>query len=406
VPIEGPPIRDGAVLIGSDGRILAVAAEAAVPAPAGVLQERISDAAILPGLVNTHTHLELTGLAGQAPDNSFPAWIRQVMALKAGRGPGEFLAAARRGIQDCWAAGVTTIADTGDSGAVIQALSELGGSGVAYHEIFGPHPDQVDLAMAGAIRRLAELSRLATGRVRLGLSPHAPYSVSGPLYTRVAALAADYGMPLAVHLAESEDESLLLQHATGGFAEAWKNRGIPLPPLPGCSPVMWLDQLGVLGPQTLCIHVVRADATDLDRLSSRKVAIAHCPRSNARHGHGPAPLRGMLDRGLRVGVGTDSVASVSPLDLLAEARAAQALAGLDAEQALRLVTSDAARALGLETEIGALARGRWGDLVILSLPGPVDASRVMDTVLMRPMGDVQLTVLAGREVYRRGVLRP
>jgi 5-methylthioadenosine/S-adenosylhomocysteine deaminase len=242
--------------------------------------------------------------------------------------------------------------------------------------------------------------------VRLGLSPHAPYSVSGPLYTRVAALAADYGMPLAVHLAESEDESLLLQHATGGFAEAWKNRGIPLPPLPGRSPVMWLDQLGVLGPQTLCIHVVRADATDLDRLSSRKVAIAHCPRSNARHGHGPAPLRGMLDRGLRVGVGTDSVASVSPLDLLAEARAAQALAGLDAEQALRLVTSDAARALGLETEIGALARGRWGDLVILSLPGPVDASRVMDTVLMRPMGDVQLTVLAGREVYRRGVLRP
>lgn len=406
MPIEGPPIPDGAVLIGADGRIVAVGPEASVPAPPGTLPERIADAAILPGLVNAHTHLELTGLAGRAPDNVFPAWIRQIVALKAARGPGEYLAAARRGIQDCWAAGVTTIADTGDSGAVLQALSELGASGIAYHEVFGPHPDQVELAMGGAIRRLAELSRLVSGRVRLGLSPHAPYTVSGPLYARVAALAADYGVPLAVHLAESEDESLLMAEARGGFAEAWTGRGIPLPPLPGRSPVMWLDQLGVLGPQTLCIHVVRATAADLDRLAERRVGIAHCPRSNRRHGHGDAPLGAMRARNLRVGVGTDSVASVSPLDLLAEARAAQALAGLDAGQALRLATAGSARAIGLEAEIGALVPGRWGDLAVLSLPGPVDGSRVLDTVLGRPLTDVYLTVLAGREVYRRGVARP
>ncbi len=406
LPIEGHPIPDGAVLIGSDGRIVAVGPDARVPAPAGVLQERITDGVILPGLINTHTHLELTGLGGEAPDNDFPAWIRHVVALKAARGAGEYLAAARRGIQDCWAAGVTTVADTGDSGAVIQALSELGASGIAYHEIFGPHPDHVDAAMAAAVRRLAELSRLATGRVRLGLSPHAPYSVSGPLYSRVAALALDYGMPLAVHLAESVEESRLLEEATGGFADAWLARDIPLPPMPGRTPVMWLDQLGVLGPQTLCIHVVHASAADLDRLAVRKVGVAHCPRSNQRHGHGEAPLRGLLDRGVRVGVGSDSVASVSPLDLLAEARAASTIASLDAEHALRLVTIDAARALGLDAEIGGLTPGRWGDLVVLGLPGPVDAPRLLDTVLARPLADVCLTVLAGREVYRRGVVRP
>ncbi|MEO8139265.1 MAG: amidohydrolase family protein [Gemmatimonadota bacterium] len=405
LPIEGPPIPNGAVLIGSDGRIVSVGPDATVPALPGVLRERIPDGVILPGLINTHTHLELTGLDGQDTETEFPAWIARIIALKAGRSVADYLAAARRGIQDCWAAGVTTIADTGDSGAVIQAMSELGGSGIAYHEVFGPRPDQVEAAMASAIRRLAELSRLVAGRVRLGLSPHAPYSVSGPLYTRVAALAADYDMPLAVHIAESLDESLLLEQATGGFARAWEARGIPLPALPGSSPIRWLDQLGVLGPQTLCIHAVRASNSDLDRLAARRVAIAHCPRSNQRHGHGTAPLRAMLDRGLRVGVGTDSVASVSPLDLLAEARAAQQIAGLDALAALRLVTRDAARALGLEAEIGGLVSGKWGDLAILTLPGTVDAANLMDTVLTRPTGDVYLTVLAGREVYRRGVPR-
>ncbi len=406
VPIDAPPIADGAVLIGGDGRILAVGPEAAVPSPPGVVRERLAHTAILPGLVNTHTHLELTGLAGQDSESDFPAWIARIIALKAAREAADFLAAARRGIQDCWAAGVTTIADTGDSGAVIQALSELGASGIAYHEVFGPHPDQADSAMAAAIRRIAELSRLVGGRVRLGLSPHAPYSVSGPLYTHIAELAGDYGMPLAVHLAESLDESALLERAEGGFAEAWNRRGIPLPAMPGASPVRWLDQLGVLGPQTLCIHVVQVNDADLDRLAVRRVAIAHCPRSNRRHGHGTAPVRGMLDRGLRVGVGTDSVASVSPLDLLAEVRAARAIAGLSAAEALRLVTLDAARALGLDGELGTLTPGKWGDLAIFTLPGVVDAAHLMDTVLTRQNGDVNLTVLAGREVYRRGVARP
>jgi 5-methylthioadenosine/S-adenosylhomocysteine deaminase len=241
------------------------------------MRERIPDSAILPGLVNAHTHLELTGLDGEDTETDFPAWIARIIAIKKQRSQADFLSAARQGIQDCWAAGVTTVADTGDSGAVIQALSELGASGIAYHEVFGPHPDQVEVAMAGAISQLAELSHLVTGRVRLGLSPHAPYSVSGPLYTRVAELAADYGMPLAVHLAESLDESLLLEGSTGGFARLWESRGIPLPALPGGSPVRWLDQLGVLRPQTLCIHVVQASPSDLDRLALRRVGIAHCP---------------------------------------------------------------------------------------------------------------------------------
>ena len=149
LPIEGPALEHGALLIGADGRIAAVGPEAAVPRPADAVAEDFGDALLLPGLINTHTHLELTGLDGGEPELEFGAWIRRVREMKAARPPEAFLAAARRGLADCWAAGVTTVADTGDSGAVIEALAEAGGSGIAYQEVFGPHPDQRDASLRG-----------------------------------------------------------------------------------------------------------------------------------------------------------------------------------------------------------------------------------------------------------------
>jgi cytosine/adenosine deaminase-related metal-dependent hydrolase len=402
LPVEAPPIENGAVLIGSDGRIAAVGPNAVVPEPPGVPAETLAGAAVLPGLINTHTHLELTGLDGQVPEQDFPAWIRRIIALKSQRTPAEFLAAARQGIRDGWAGGVTTVADTGDSGAVVEALSELGASGIAYQEVFGPDPDWAEAAMEEVDARLASLARFTGPRVRLGISPHAPYSVSGLLYAQVAAYAAEHGLPVAVHVAESEDESLLLARGAGGFARSWESRAIPLPPPPGRTPVAWLDQHGVLGPRTLCIHVVRAGDADLEILARRGAAVAHCPRSNRRHGHGAAPLARMLRRGLRVGVGTDSVASVSPMDLLAEARLAREVGELDADSALRLATLDAARALGVERDVGSLRRWKWGDLAVVDLPGAVDAPRLAGTLLARAHNDVRLTLVAGREVYRRG----
>jgi 5-methylthioadenosine/S-adenosylhomocysteine deaminase len=164
--------------------------------------------------------------------------------------------------------------------------------------------------------------------------------------------------------------------------------------------VAWLEELGVLGPRTLCIHAVRASDGDLALLARRGAAIAHCPRSNARHGHGAAPLGAMLKRRIRVGLGTDSVASVGPLDLLAEARAARGLAPLDEAAALRLATLDGARALGLEQELGSLTRGKWGDLAVFRLPGSVDAARLAHTLLTPGSSHPSATFLAGREVWR------
>jgi len=403
LPIAGPPIECGAILLGPDGRVDAVGPDAAVPHPPDVPGEQFADGILLPGLVNTHTHLELTGFNLGPPGPEFDDWIGRVRATKETRSAEEFLAAARLGLADCYAAGVTTIADTGDSGAVIRAMAEAGAPGIAYQEVFGPHPAQMAESLAGLRARAEVLGRFAAGRVRLGLSPHAPYTVSGPLYAAVAEWAASDRLPLAVHLAESPAESELLQRGSGRFADAWRRRGIPLPERPGRSPVEWLDQHGVLGERTLCIHVVQAGPEDLARLAHRGCAIAHCPLSNAAHGHGTAPLSGFLSHGLRVGAGTDSVLSVSRLDLLAEARAARALAGLDVRSALALCTLGAAAALGLDGEIGSLEVGKWGDCVVLR--SAAAGGSPVERALQSRREDVIATFVGGRAVYRAEPVR-
>lgn len=412
VPVVGPPVRNGAVLVGEDGRIAAAGPEASVPAPPGVPAHRHAGV-LLPGLVNAHTHLELTGLRDVASPEDFPAWIRAIRRRKEERTRANYLEAARAGLRACWAGGVTTIADTGDSGAVIEALAETGGSGVAYQEVFGPHPDQLSESLAGLKARVGELLRFENRRVRLGVSPHAPYTVSGPLFRAVAAIADEEDLPLAVHLAESDAEQQLIEKGGGPFAEAWVARGIPLPdslvqldsPLPIRTPARWLQALGVLGPATLAIHGVRLDPEDIHLLARHDVAVAHCPVSNARHGHGEAPLRALLAAGIRVGLGTDSEASVGPLDLFAEMRAARRIGGLSAEETLRLATLEGALAIGV-ADVGALAEGYWGDVGTVRRSEGQTVGGIADPleyVLDAGPGDVVGTWLTGSRVYDRTV---
>lgn len=363
------------MLVGASGRILALGPATSVPHPPGVHSLALPGGILAPGFINTHTHLELTGLDGQVEEDDFSAWIRAIRRAKAGRTRADAVDAARRGVAGEWAAGVTTLADTGDTGAAWEALRTLPGGGraaaICYHEVFGPHPDQREESHAGLVAAVAAMDAAtpsAGSRLTLGVSPHAPYSVSGPLYRAVGAYARESGRPVALHLAESVAERDLVTRSAGPFAEAWRARGIPLPddPAHGAadsarrSPVAWADAHGVLGPTTLVIHAIDLDADDIAVLAERGVGVAHCPRSNLRHHGRTAPLRRLLAAGIPVGLGTDSVASVAPADLRAEARCVVA-SGHSAEEAVHLLTRGGAQALGLEN-VGGVAPGWWGDL--------------------------------------------
>src|SRR6266571_7762178 len=240
-PVTAPPIEDGAVLVDDAGKIAALGSNRAVPAPRGAEQLEFPDGALVPGLVNCHTHLELTHLAGRNAEPSFPQWIRRIRELKDATPAEEFRRAAEQGIRACWAAGVTCVADTGSSGAVMEALQALGGRGVVYHEVFGPDPARCAASLAELEAAIERLHPLASDRLRLGVSPHAPYTVSAPLYRAVAAFARRCGLPLAVHVAESREESALVRDGAGPFADALRARGIAVQPL-GPSPVPYLAQ--------------------------------------------------------------------------------------------------------------------------------------------------------------------
>ncbi len=386
-PVTAPPIEDGAVLVDDRGIIDAVGPQGLVPTPPGVRELAFPEASLVPGLVNTHTHLELTHLAGRNAEHEFAGWIRALRALKDATTPDEFSRSAERGVRDAWAAGVTCVADTGSTGAPLEALARLGGRGVYYQEVFGPDPAKCAASMEELRRALDRLSPLASSRLSLGVSPHAPYTVSDRLYRAVDDLARGAGLPVAVHLAESGAETQLVREGSGPFADALRARGIAVARV-ARSPVEYLLQLGVLERATewLCIHCVQVEERDVAILRDSGAAVAHCPRSNRAHGHGAAPLAAFRRAGLRVGLGTDSVVSVGDSSLLAEAAAA----GLEGADALRMLTLEGARALGLEDEIGSLEVGKQADLAVFP-----------STILHRPPppSTALLTVVAGRVVH-------
>lgn len=344
------------------------------------------NAILTPGLINCHTHLELTHLSGANVEADFAAWIRRVRELKDATPREDFAAAAQRGLREMWARGITTVADTGSTGATMRALADLGGRGIAYQEVFGPDPGQLEASLGELGRALDALRPLAAPPRRLGVSPHAPYTVSESLYRAVALLAREQRLPVALHLAESEAETMFVRHGAGSFAAALRKRGIPVEAR-GRSPVQFLSDTGHLTPDTLCIHCVQLDRNDIALIATRGAAVVHCPRSNAAHGHGRAPAAELRAAGVRVGLGTDSVVSVADADLWAEADAA----GLSGEAALRALTIEGARALNWDQEIGSLEVGKAADLAVFAFPD-LDHPALTSTAV--------LTLLAGRVIHR------
>jgi 5-methylthioadenosine/S-adenosylhomocysteine deaminase len=415
VPVSAPPVAD-ATLIERDGRIVWVGPRADAPAATDRDEEiDTGDAVILPGLVNAHCHLELTAMRGFLDGLGFREWIlRLTAARRAVLDADALLDAARLGVEEGLRAGVTTFADTGDSGAGFDAMLERGVRGICYREVFGPDPAQCDQAIAELRRKVAAMRTRETNLVRAGVSPHAPYTVSDPLYRAAVALARELHAPVAVHIAESALESALVVDGAGAFADGLRKRGIAVAPR-ARSPIALLRALGVLGVDPLLIHCVRVDDADVRAIAEHRCAVVHCPASNARLAHGIAPLAELLAAGIDVGLGSDSVASNDRMDVLDEARLALLLAtarshdmrALTAAKALELATLGGARALRLAGEIGSLEAGKAADLAVFPLAvrgrGPTH-DPVAAAVLALAGTPASHVAVAGRLLVRDGVV--
>jgi cytosine/adenosine deaminase-related metal-dependent hydrolase len=417
VPVSAPPIAHG-TLVEHAGRIVWVGGRAEAPAREPEDADAdvdLGDAILLPGLVNAHCHLELTAMRGFLDGLAFREWVLRLTAARRAVLDVEALRdSARLGVAEGVRAGITTFADTGDSGTGFDAMLEAGVRGICYREVFGPDPVQCQRAVTELRQKFEWMRARETPLVRAGLSPHAPYTVSDALYRATAALARELAAPVAVHIAESALETELVTSGAGAFADGLRRRGIEVAPR-ARSPIALLDALGVLDVDPLLIHCVRVDDDDIRAIIGHRCAVAHCPASNARLAHGIAPLAELLAAGADVGLGSDSVASNDRMDLLDEARQALLFAtarshdagSLSAAKALELATLGGARALRIDGEIGSLEVGKAADLAAFPLGaggrGPTH-DPVAAAVLALAGAPAWFVAVAGRPLVREGVL--
>jgi cytosine/adenosine deaminase-related metal-dependent hydrolase len=371
LPISSEPIADA--VVGVEGTTIAYVGPAD-DAPEGEPHD-LGNVVLLPGLINAHCHLELTAMRGFLEDLDFRRWIlRLTNARRAVLDNDALLDSARFGLEEGVRAGITSYADTCSSGLVIQAMREAGVRGVMYQEVFGPAPEQCAASIAELRDKVAGLRYLETPLVRVGVSPHAPYTVSDDLFRATAALAREQRLPLAIHIAESELERELVVDAAGPFADGLRRRGIAVDSRAPSS-VELLRRLDVLTAKPLLIHCVRIDAADVASIAESSSSVAHCPASNAKLGHGIAPLAELLAAGVTVGLGSDSMASNNRMDMLEEARLALLMQRTrlcssetpSPADVLALATIGGASAIGLGDVVGTLDVGKQADLAAFSL---------------------------------------
>lgn len=370
LPVSRPPIRNGAVVV-DNGVIAEVGRlDELVGHPYARERFEFGDCVLMPGLVNAHTHLSLSSMEGLLAPEAFDLWLPKLVEAMRAWDPDDFAASAALGAQRCIEAGVTVVGDIVYGPEAAAAAADAGVGGVFYWEAIGVEGQ----------RLYAELERMefpadhvsaCGGRARCGLSPHSTYTSGPSLLKAVHEAALELKAPVAVHVAESTAEVELLAHGTGPLKQTAERmaKGFVAP---GTGPVAYLDRLGVLDGAT-AVHLGQMLPTDIPRLAATTRGVVTCPRSNRHLSNRTPRVHRMLLAGIPVGVGTDSAASNSDLDLLEEVRLLKSLdPKLTATHLVQLATASGAVAIGVEDRYGILERGMQADIAVFKT-GPTDS---------------------------------
>lgn len=379
LPIATPHIEYGAVLV-RDDKVIEIGdlehLKALHP------EEPVRDfglAALMPGFIDLHTHLEYTAMRGLVDDLPYSRWKLQVMQREKQFSSQDWEDSALLGGLEAVQSGITTIADVTETGASARAAEAVGLRGVIYREVSTMEKKKVDGVMSAAIDDIEEWRATGgLGRLTVGIAPHAPYSCHPELFRRVGEYASD-GTPISIHLAGSREEYQFVKYGSSMLATDVRDiydRDAPLWLPTGVSPVRYVLQWRLFdAPNVMAVHCTQVDELDIEVLASHDVSVAHCPRCNAKLGMGIAPVSELLAAGVRVGIGTDSPAASNSMDMFEEMRIGlllqRALLGesrfMIARQFVKMATLDAARALRMEGEVGTLEPGKRADIIAVDL---------------------------------------
>jgi len=387
IDASGKVVPDGAV-VASGGRIVRVGPWNRARAHVGPSDriEHFADGALLPGLVNAHTHLALSDMAGKfRPTEHFAAWIGRLTARLWVRGKDAAQRAARLGIDQSLAAGTAAAADMAHDPTFDVPPDEARGRWTIFRELFRFG----EVGLAGVGQAVASLQKRPTSpTIRLGLAPHAPYTASVEVFAAARRAADARGWPVSTHLHETLDEIAFTERGEGTLHD-WLRRLRILPRdwrPPGMRPVRMLAEAGFFSGPVLVAHGNYLTDEDIAILARSGSSVAFCPRSHAFFKHADHPWRRLLAAGVNVCFGTDSLASSPTLSILDEARHVFARqAGTDPRTLLEMATRRGARALGLEDVVGDLREGLAADFCVVH---PVAESKEVLASILAGEGQV------------------
>ena len=384
---DAPPIESGA-LLAHDGRITAI----------GTINELkrnnrnieivdFADALLVPLLVNAHTHLELTDFSQWARNaginmvpESFVDWLLQLIRIKQKLDEKQYHRSLTKGIEQSIKAGTGAIGDVLAYYAARTIYQNFSLQGCLFLETLGQAPEIIQQQK----KNLEEvLKNQSIGTIELGISPHSPYTISSNYLRNVYTLCQHNGLRCTTHVAESPDEVEFVKHSCGNLAErlysyiGWKAY---VPPPSGLRPVEYLLQQGGLFPGNLLVHGVQLNNTEIELLAEKQMYLALCPRSNAGLKVGKAPAGKLYKAGVKLALGTDSLASCDSLSIWDEmAFAHRWFEGeLDAPTLFSMATLGGAEALGLQKKLGSLSIGKQAGFQVLRPKISVAADEIFD----------------------------
>ncbi len=345
---------------------------------------------LMPGLIDTHCHLAMTLQRSYADDIPLMRWLNDyIWPFEAKQTPEEVQTGMELGIVELLLGGVTSVVDMYYyEERCVEVAERLGIRALLGCNYFDTNIGEV----FPQVERAAHLAAAGSGRVKVAVAPHAPYTVSPENLVRGRELAERLGLQLMVHLSETEDEQRIVRERYG------------------CTPTEHLDRLGMLSKRTIAAHCVHVTEKDMRTLAERGVVVSHNPQSNMKIASGIAPVARMVASGVNVTVGTDGTCSNNDLDMWEELRSATFLQKcatgdplvLPACEALRLVTANGARAMGhREGELGVLREGALADLILIDLRKPhlqPIHDVVSNLVYCGKASDVETVVVDGRVV--------
>ncbi len=306
---------------------------------------------ILPGLVNAHTHLELSALKDAVQTTAgFHAWVKELIAKRADLDPETLKQGAVSGMRDLLSSGCAVVGEISTLGITQDLFSESVLSGVWFQEILGNPWNPVLKCRKGT-------------RQHLSVAGHAPHTTSPDILKKLKALSLREKLPFSIHLSESEDERSFFEQGRGQWADFLTERGIDFSGwgIPGKTPVAHADNLGLLDSQTLAVHVNYADEEDLRIISEKNVFVCLCLRSNARLHDRIPDVKGLMKKKIKLCLGTDSLASVETLSIFDEmAYAAEKFPSIPPGEILAMATENGAAALGFPGVLGSLLPGGMG----------------------------------------------